>query len=169
MDDFFKNIIIKEIDGKNQAIHEYDKMLWALRTGFLTLFFAGWGLLLAPFAEQKPIPDNQLIDINTLLLVMASISLTICIGGFLIDLNYIRRKYRVIHSLDLLYKRIFSQEKLNELKTEQFLDLIQVSGSKANKNYIKTSGGYSREKIVTYLIYLMPIISMIVGIVLLWQ
>lgn len=39
---FIKEIIKKEIDVKIQALHKYDKMLWALRTGFLTLFFAGW-------------------------------------------------------------------------------------------------------------------------------
>jgi hypothetical protein len=39
-------IIVDEIGGKNQAIHAYDKMIWTVRTGFLTLFFARWGILL---------------------------------------------------------------------------------------------------------------------------
>jgi len=47
---------------------------------FFTLFFAGWGLLLKPFAENKPFPDNNLvIEVNNILMVMTSITIVICI------------------------------------------------------------------------------------------
>ena len=42
-----KKILLDEIAGKNQAIHSYDSMLWVIRTGFLTLLFTGWGLVLS--------------------------------------------------------------------------------------------------------------------------
>jgi hypothetical protein len=147
---FILDIIKKEIDGKIQAIHEYDNMLWKLRIGFLTLFFAGWGLLLQPFAEGK----YNIVELNLILMVMTSITLVICLGGFLIDLNYVRRKFRVIHALDLLYGRIFSGEKPSDFNPEQFKDLIQISGSRADKNYLKSTG-YSRELIVTCTFYLL--------------
>jgi hypothetical protein len=169
MDAFTEEIIKKEIDGKIQAIHEYDNMLWKLRIGFLTLFFAGWGLLLNSLTGSKPGPGNELlIALNTILLVMASITLVICIGGFLIDLNYVRRKYRVIHALDLLYDRIFSSEKHKDLKTKQLVDLIQISGSRANTLYRKCTG-YPIERMITLLIYFMPLLSMVIGIALLWK
>ena len=36
-----KEIILGEIAGKNSAIHAYDKILWMIRSGYLTLFYGG--------------------------------------------------------------------------------------------------------------------------------
>jgi len=160
---FIKEIIKKEIDGKIQALHEYDKMLWALRTGFLTLFFAGWGLMLKSLLDNKPIEK-----MNTILLMMTILSMIICISGLLIDSNYVKRKYRVIQALDLLYDHILREEKFTEQEIIEIKGLIQVSGSRANKKYSEVSG-YPKERNVVLIIYLMPIVSLIMGIILMWK
>ena len=41
---FITKIILDEITGKNQAIHAYDRMIWTVRTEFLTLFFLQAGV-----------------------------------------------------------------------------------------------------------------------------
>ena len=41
-----KDIILGEIAGKNAAIHAYDKILWMIRTGYLTLFYGAWAIVL---------------------------------------------------------------------------------------------------------------------------
>jgi hypothetical protein len=35
-----------EISVKIQAIHAYDKIVWTVRSGFLTLVFGGWGFII---------------------------------------------------------------------------------------------------------------------------
>ncbi len=40
-EELFTKIVLGEISGKNPAIHDYDKMVWSVRTGLLTLYFAG--------------------------------------------------------------------------------------------------------------------------------
>ena len=79
---FISKIIIDEIGGKNQAIHAYDKMIWTVRTGFLTLFFAGWGILLKSFVDNSS--DKQLSQ-DGILIVMLLISITLSCGGYIIN------------------------------------------------------------------------------------
>ena len=47
-----KDIILGEIAGKNTAIHAYDKILWMIRTGYLTLFYGGWAIVLNVIADS---------------------------------------------------------------------------------------------------------------------
>ena len=42
-----QKMVLDEISGKNNAIQSYDVTLWKIRSGFLTLLFAGWGALLS--------------------------------------------------------------------------------------------------------------------------
>jgi len=158
-----EKIIMKEIDGKIQAIHEYDKMLWALRTGFLTLFFAGWGLMLKSLLGVTPVEKMNLI-----LLMMTLLSMIICIGGISIDLNYVKRKYRVIYALDLLYGHILGEEKFDESLIAKIREFISISGCKANKHYLWVLG-YTKERDVALLIFLMPMISLIFGVIVIWK
>lgn len=50
---FLEKIIQSEISGKNAAINSYDKMMWTVRSGFLTLVFAAWGLIIKSALEVK--------------------------------------------------------------------------------------------------------------------
>lgn len=72
---------------------------------------------------------------DTILLMMTILSMIICIGGLLFDSNYVKRKYRVIHALDLLYDHILREGKFTEQEVTEIKGLIQVAGSRANKKY----------------------------------
>jgi hypothetical protein len=48
-----------EVAGKNAAIASYDHMIWTVRSGFLTLFFGGWGLLLKSLLELEPLKPQH--------------------------------------------------------------------------------------------------------------
>ncbi len=53
-DTLLTKLLLGEVAGKNGAIHAYDKMVWTVRSGFLTLFFGGWGLLRKSLVARKP-------------------------------------------------------------------------------------------------------------------
>jgi hypothetical protein len=40
-------------EGKNRAIHAYDGIVWNIRSGFLTLLFGGWSILLTGIVQTK--------------------------------------------------------------------------------------------------------------------
>jgi hypothetical protein len=164
MDTFYKEIIKKEIEGKNSAIHEYDSMLWKLRIGFLSLYFAGWGLLFTTFMKIKK-DELLLVDFTTIILTLGIITLVICAGGWRIDLNLSRRKYRVIHALDCLYEIIFKEgQKLND---PNLTKLIQTSGARSDKLYLKCNG-YKKEMNVLLFVYGLPVLVMIIGLAILF-
>jgi hypothetical protein len=48
-----EKVVLGEIDGKNRAIHAYDSISWKVRTGFLTLLFGGWAILLKGIVEAS--------------------------------------------------------------------------------------------------------------------
>jgi len=99
MKNLLQKIILDEMTGKNQAIHSYDKMIWAVRTGLLTLLFAGWGILIKSIIDNS---SGTQITLNRLLIAMLLVSAALSVGGLIIDQNYIRRKFRVIYALDCL-------------------------------------------------------------------
>ena len=98
MDDinFLKSLINGEIAGKNNAIHVYDRMIWMVRSGFLTLVFAGWSLMLKAAVENKV----DILQIAPYVFMLCGFTLALAIGGFMIDRNYVRRKFRVIKALN---------------------------------------------------------------------
>lgn len=161
-----EKLILDEVSGKNKAIHAYDKILWTVRTGFLTLFFAGWGILLKSLVETSS-KDLRAQDNNTYF-VMLLVSLGLAIGGLIIDLNYAKRKFRVIYALDrlmisILERRGQCQQGLGE--DEVFL---QVAGDKKNDNYLKVSG-YWREATVSLAIYPMSILIALIVVLTFWN
>jgi hypothetical protein len=56
--DLLEQIVLGEIAGKNRAIHAYDGIVWKLRSGFLTLLFGGWSILLTGIVQTK---DRQVV------------------------------------------------------------------------------------------------------------
>lgn len=100
---FKQTLIINEIEGKNKAIHAYDNIIWVVRTGYLTLIFGTWALLL------KGLIDNgSTYGLSMYISPMIIISLGLTIGGMIIDFNYIYRKYKVINSLNQLMNNAFT-------------------------------------------------------------
>jgi hypothetical protein len=124
-----RDIILGEISGKNAAIHAYDGIGWKIRTGFLTLFFLGWGIVLKGYAEgvaDRPHDWESLID----RMLVVSVGLTF--GGWMVDRNYLKHKFRVILALDNLIEAIWSTE--DGLKSVS-VELLKVAGDRSEMPY----------------------------------
>jgi hypothetical protein len=159
-----EKLVLDEIGGKNQAVHAYDKMMWTVRTGFLTLFFAGWGILLKAMVEQQ----SSTAPHNRILLVMLLVSVALGVGGLVVDQNYARRKFRVIYALDQLMSGIVQRH--GQLH-DDLVDIeasMQVSGDKNNQNYRKVTG-YAREATVSLTIFLLPMAIAVLAVYVLWK
>lgn len=90
---------LAELSGKNKAIHAYDGIIWKVRTGYLTLLFAGWAILLKSMIESK---THSPQEFESFVAAMFFFSAGLAIGGWFVDRTYIRRKHRVILALDRL-------------------------------------------------------------------
>ncbi len=135
-DPLIQRIILDEIIGKNQAIHAYDRMIWTIRTGFLTLFFAGWGILFKSIVESS----SHIKNLGLIMVAMLMVSIATGIGAFILDCNYTRRKFRVILALDTLLSIILRKGNGILNNPIELEEIIKVSGDKDNRNYIKVSG-----------------------------
>jgi hypothetical protein len=50
---FLEKIISDETAGKNAAINTYDRMMWTMRSRYLTLVFGGWGFVIKSGIEKR--------------------------------------------------------------------------------------------------------------------
>jgi hypothetical protein len=141
-------------------------MIWTVRTGFLTLFFAGWGILLKALIEKSS-KEPSVLD-NRILLVMLLVSVVLGIGGLIIDQNYAKRKFRVIYALDSLMSGLVQTQGQVHDNLGYIEAFLQVAGDKSDKNYRKVSG-YRREATASWTIYLLPIASAMLAVPLLWK
>jgi hypothetical protein len=158
-EDFLINIVNSEIAGKNNAIHAYDKMIWTVRTGFLTLVFVAWSFVIKAGIEQRLDPAEN----PAFVYILSAFSLVLAIGGYKIDLNYARRKFRVIRALNEIMEIICSPEtnQLQNTDRKKLTRLLQVSGDAANKDYRQKS--FENEIIISKIIYAGPAL-LIIGI-----
>jgi len=163
-ENLLQKTILFEMEGKNQAIHEYDKMIWALRTGYLTVFFGIWGLIF------KSLLDNGLMCQSVLILKTVTIlAVLITFGALAVDINYVSRKYKVIRAINLLYNAIIKNGNAQIINPEDFKDLILISGTtrviSEKKDQLENlkHTGYSRELFVSIIVYLIPLTALIIG------
>jgi hypothetical protein len=158
-----QQLINHELAGKNAAIHAYDKMMWTVRTGFLTLTFAGWGLLIKAAVEN----NRSIQEIDAFIIMLAVTTLVIAISAFLIDRNYARRKFRVIAAANELVSVWLSTDdgKVDLASESKFVSLLQISGDAANKAY--ECAAYNNELFVGRVIYLFPCLMVILLILIL--
>ena len=61
--DFMEKFVLSEIAGKKAAIHAYDGIVWKIRSGFLTLTFGGWAIMLQSLAGRFPSTPGSLPSI----------------------------------------------------------------------------------------------------------
>jgi hypothetical protein len=148
----FEEIVLGEISGKHAAIHAYDGIIWKIRSGFLVLVFVGWSMLLKGISEHnlqaERIPD---ITIGLFLVTMG-----LAVGGWFIDRNYVRRKFRVILAVNELLDTIkASQDNINSIP----VSLLQVAGDDAERPF--DSSGYKEAVKVNMAIYFgtLPILA----------
>lgn len=160
-----QKIILDEIAGKNQAIHAYDKILWTVRAGFLTLFFGGWSLFVKSIIERSA---KGTLDINRLLIVMMLLSVALSIGGIFVDRNYVRRKFRVIYALDNILAMVVKRGDEVVRFVDDLQPFVQVSGDKKNETYLCVLG-YWPEWGTGLMIYLLSMLVAIFSVGLLWN
>lgn len=131
--DFMQKLVSSEIEGKNNAIHAYDKMVWTVRSGFLTLIFAGWSIAVKAAIESHA----SLIELIPYFFVLSIFSLSLAIGAYRIDRNYARRKFRVITALNHLIQVIMNTEssKMESINNNELTQLLSISGDADNDSY----------------------------------
>lgn len=148
---FSKQTVLNEISGKNVAIHAYDKIIWQVRTGFLSLTFGGWTFIIKGAIEN----GKTILQTSDFFYIMIAISIVLGISGFLIDRNYIRRKFRVINSLSILQELLINNEidfeNIKDTDRLKIIPHIKIVGDSGNKNY--KGVGYKQELTVSYLIF----------------
>lgn len=171
-DSLIKRLLLDEVSGKNQAIHAYDRMIWTVRTGFLTLLFAGWGLLLSSLAKNttSATDTESVVIAEPLLASLVAVSAALATAGFVIDLNYVRRKFRVIHSLNELMTVIIDHDE-SEITSAGFAathlrGLLQVAGDSGSRDYLRVEG-YKGGRMVSLVIYSIPLVGVAVAVALL--
>lgn len=155
--DFMEKLVLGEIAGKNAAIHAYDGMVWKIRTGFLTLTFGGWAILLKGLAESAS-PERYYKPIAWGLYLF---SLGFALGAWYVDRLYVQPKFRVIHALDSLTEELTAR---NGNCTGIPADLLKVAGDKADDSY--QCDGYRNALKAEYAVYMAPIA--VVFAVVLW-
>jgi len=158
--EFIKGLISSEIGGKKQAIHAYDRMIWTVRSGFLTLVFAGWGLIIKALVENKTGSGN----IAPYIFILSAFSLALAVGAYRIDLNYVRRKFRVIMAVNR-FAQIVTTIDFNNIKqtaNNEVTEFLKISGDTKNDSYM--SGAYKGELMVSRIIYFVPS-GLIIGII----
>jgi hypothetical protein len=170
-DEVIQKIVMDEIAGKNLAIHSYDKMIWMIRSGFLTLFGAGWGIFFKSIADN--IMSNFLLFRENLVLLrpvfiaLLLISFALGIGGFTIDQCYVRRKFRVIHALDQILQAMVEKKDPGSRCPEEIMGYLRVSGDKDDQTYALVTG-YRVERMNGLIIYFIPLIVVSVCVTILW-
>lgn len=162
--DMIFRMITDELSGKIKAIHAYDKMIWMIRSGFITLFFAGWGIIFKSVIDNSSQPQCNL---HRVLIAMALISVALSLGAMILDLNYVRRKFRVIDAFDGLMSIIMREDVQILNNPSQLINYMQVSGDKDNKSYLNVLG-YHNECYAGVVIYTVPIIMIAFGVALIW-
>jgi len=151
---FIEKLISNEIEGKNKAIHAYDAMMWTVRTGYLTIVFGGWGLMAKSLFES----NQNLYDSEVLIFIVIAFTVTLSMGAFVIDRNYVKRKFRVICVLNNLIEIAVKQT--SELDSDNVRSelkmMLQIAGDKDDDKF--TSPGYNVELSIVKLVYITPLI-----------
>lgn len=162
---YLTKIIQGEIEGKNAAIHAYDKMMWTVRSGFLTLVFGGWGLVIKSAVETKA----ALAAIKPYILMLSAFTIALAIGAYLIDRNYARRKFRVIHAANELMQLLMKTdlENIDDIKSK-LRTLLQISGDADNKSY-RFRAFFNEMKVSKIIYMLTSVLIMLIAIYFLAQ
>ena len=159
-----EQVLLDEIGGKNKAIHAYDHILWIVRSGFLTLLFAGWGLMLSAILKT----GEGLQESFNLITPMLFVSMGLSFGGFVVDLNYVRRKFRVIAALNKLLSIMLHQPDIERNigsdagLSKSLREVLKVSGDTGDTSY--RTDGYFNALVVTLILYIIPLLFITLGL-----
>jgi hypothetical protein len=155
-----EKIVLAEIEGKKKAIQVYDEIIWKVRTGYLTLVFAGWAILLRSLVADTLRSGPQFAGFFASMFLF---SMGLAVGGWFIDKTYTQRKVRVIAALNHLTQAAgtFAAD-LKKIP----LDLLEVSGYDTRIQF--DLNGYKEALVGAICVYFVPLVAVIMaGIVML--
>ena len=156
--DLIEKLILREIEGKNRAIHAYDSIVWKIRTGFLTLMFGGWAILLKGIVDSEHQRPQDYVPLAWGLYLF---SLGFALGAWYVDCSYVKRKFRVILALDRLIDSIRACEgDFRRIPPE----LLKVAGDSGEMPY--ESSGYREASKAELSVYLAPVV-IVLGVIVL--
>jgi hypothetical protein len=153
--DFLEKLVFNEVAGKNNAIHSYDEIIWKIRTGYLTLLFAAWAIILKNVVDSTKSPHS---NYGMIVIALFLFSLGLALGGWFIDMTYVRRKERVILALDDLTEAIEGC-KGNFLKIPT--RLLKVAGDKPDMPY--DSKGYQEAYRGSIMVFFIPLLAVMLA------
>jgi hypothetical protein len=153
-----EKLVLGEVEGKNQAIHLYDDIVWKIRSGFLTLLLGGWAILLKGMVETS----QRSVDIHRYRGLVGGLllfSVAFAFGAWYIDRAYLRRKFRVILALNhLIDDLVASSGDVTSMSTSH----LKVVGD--NPAIPFDSSGYRQARSTELAVYLAPLVLVIVGV-----
>ena len=152
---FLEKFVLDEVAGKNDAIHGYDKIIWIIRSGFLTLVFAGWAILLKEMAGNM----RLLKDASYLVLGMLFLSIGLAVVGYIVDFNYLRRKFRVVNIKNKLVD-VIMQSGGNASSVPPHL--LEITGTKDSNAY--HCRGYYWACVEGLVVYFAPVLMLILAV-----
>jgi hypothetical protein len=157
----FEKVVLGEIEGKNRAIHAYDDIVWKIRSGFLTLVFGGWAILLKAMVESEAPSTQRYFGLGVALFLFSG---GFAFGALHIDRSYVQRKFRVIHALNDLMKELAENGgDLDKLSPE----LLKVSGDNLDISFDGASYRHARKAELA--VYLTPLLILFVGVALVFS
>jgi hypothetical protein len=147
-----------QLEGKNKAIHAYDQMIWTVRSGFVTLFFVAWGFL---FKEMLTISKLNSFHFGVIA-GLVPISVALAVAAARVERNYVRRKFRVIRSLNSLLDGLKGPTiDIGTVRAE-----LRIAGD--TDDALFDIPGYALERTVGYWIYGVSLVGLAAGLVVLW-
>jgi hypothetical protein len=152
---FIEKFVLDEVAGKNDAIHGYDKIIWIIRSGFLTLVFAGWAILLKEMASNTSLPK----DASCLVLGMLFLSMGLAVVGYIVDFNYLRRKFRVVHIKNELVNVIMNN---SDDASSVPPYMLEITGTKDSNDY--HCRGYYWACVEGIVVYFAPVLMLVLAV-----
>ena len=154
MEGNINRLLFEEIASKMKAIQDYNGIIWKIRSGVMTLIFLSWGYVISGILEQ----DKEISEIRSLIVILVILTMMITAAAFVIDLNYIKKKYKVINAYDQLSEWLIREnlddikvDQLNDKQKDRLVDFIKTSGN--NLDYSHKGKGFKNALKVILTIY----------------
>ena len=153
-----RSMLLGQLAGKHNAARVYDERIWKIRTGFLTLMFGGWAALLGlgTIEDTKAMSGSMLV-----------VTLALAIAAFIVELFYVRRKFRCVHRINEMSIGLFNAvgEEAQLIPEESVVAWLRFTGDDRTVR-IPGKDGYLDAVLETCLIYFIPVLGVVVA---LWQ
>ena len=114
--------------------------------------------------------SDPVAKVAPLLAAMIAVSVGLAVAGFMVDLNYVQRKFRVIAALNGLMKFMIAHDEVElndrEFASKQLGSFLKVSGDSGSRDYL-SEPGYEPARSVSAIIYSVPLVGIALAVALL--